>query len=280
MKNTFKYIIAFALGLAAVSCNKTLEKDEVEAGFAPKSEIPTVTTPVVEDVVAVEKKVVVSVTFAGFSEETDSLELGFLVTTDPTFTKTKAVLVDPATVGTDGKVTVDLPVTIATKNYIRATASSVSGTNFSETVEVDVPDIPWYQAMAASYSGDAYSYWDEDSCSYPGHTISVAADGDAKTVTFTNFDAFAVGNGIPSVITGAYDEATRTVSVEITADGVFDVGLAAAGIMAVPMDNNFDPVGSFSIAFSSDYTTMVVQPYGCYGGGWYEIYYQTEYTAN
>ena len=280
MKNTFKYIIAFALGLAAVSCNKTLDKAEVEAGFAPKSEIPTVTTPVVEDVVAVEKKVVVSVTFAGFSEETDSLELGFLVTTDPTFSKTKAVLLDPATVGADGKVTVDLPVTIATKNYIRATASSVSGTNFSETVEVDVPDIPWYQAMAASYSGDAYSYWDEGGCSYPGHTISVAADADAKTVTFTNFDALAIGNDIPSVITGAYDEATRTVSIEITADGVFDVGLAAAGIMAVPMDNNFDPVGSFSIAFSSDYTTMVVQPYGCYGGGWYEIYYQTEYTAN
>lgn len=280
MKNTFKYIIAFALGLAAVSCNKTLDKAEVEAGFAPKSEIPTVTTPVVEDIVAMEKKVVVSVTFAGFSEETDSLELGFLVTTDPTFSKTKAVLLDPATVGADGKVTVDLPVTIATKNYIRATASSVSGTNFSETVEVDVPDIPWYQAMAASYSGDAYSYWDEGGCSYPGHTISVAADGDAKTVTFTNFDALAVGNGFPSVITGAYDEATRTVSIEITADGVFDVGLAAAGIMAVPMDNNFDPVGSFSIAFSSDYTTMVVQPYGCYGGGWYEIYYQTEYTAN
>lgn len=280
MKNTFKYIIAFAMGLAAVSCNKALEKDEVEAGFAPKSEIPTVTTPVVEDVVAVEKKVVVSVTFAGFSEETDSLELGFLVTTDPTFSKTKAVLVDPATVGADGKVTVDLPVTIATKNYIRATASSVSGTNFSETVEVDVPDIPWYQAMAASYSGDAYSYWDETSCSYPGHTISVAADGDAKTVTFTNFDALAVGNGIPSVITGAYDEATRTVSIEVT-DGMFDVGLSVAGIIAIPMNTDFDAIDTFSIVFSADYTKMVVQPYGCNSAqGWYEIYYQTEYTAN
>lgn len=268
------------MGLAAVSCNKALEKDEVEAGFAPKSEIPTVTTPVVEDVVAVEKKVVVSVTFAGFSEETDSLELGFLVTTDPTFSKTKAVLVDPATVGADGKVTVDLPVTIATKNYIRATASSVSGTNFSETVEVDVPDIPWYQAMAASYSGDAYSYWDEDGCSYPGHTISVAADGDAKTVTFTNFDALAVGNGIPSVITGAYDEATRTVSIEVT-DGMFDVGLSVAGIIAIPMNTDFDAIDTFSIVFSADYTKMVVQPYGCNSAqGWYEIYYQTEYTAN
>jgi len=280
MKNTFKYIIAFALGLAAVSCNKTLDKAEVEAGFAPKSEIPTVTTPVVEDIVAMEKKVVVSVTFAGFSEETDSLELGFLVTTDPTFSKTKAVLLDPATVGADGKVTVDLPVTIATKNYIRATASSVSGTNFSETVEVDVPDIPWYQAMAASYSGDAYSYWDEDSCSYPGHTISVAADGDAKTVTFTNFDALAVGNGIPSVITGAYDEATRTVSIEVT-DGMFDVGLSVAGIIAIPMNTDFDAIDTFSIVFSADYTKMVVQPYGCNSAqGWYEIYYQTEYTAN
>lgn len=273
-------MIALAFGLAAVSCTETLDKAEVEAGFAPKGEIPTVTTPVVEEVVALDKKVVVSVTFSGYSEKTDSLELGFLVTTDSTFAKTKAVIVDPAAVGTDGKVTIDLPVTIATRNYIKATASSVSGTNFSETVIVDVPNIPWYQAMAASYSGDAYSYWDETDCSWPGHTISVAADGDAKTVTFTDFDALAVANGFPSVLTGAFDEATRTVSFELT-DGTFDVGLSPAGIIGVAMTTDFDPADTFSIVFSEDYTKMVVQPYGCNSdGSWYEIYYQTEYTAN
>ena len=281
MKNTFKYIIAFALGLAAVSCSKTLEKAEVEAGFAPKSDIPTVTTPVVEDIVPVDKKVVVSVTFSGYSEATDSLELGFLVSTDPTFASSKAVILDPATIPADGKVTVDLPVTISTKNYIKATASSVSGSNFSETVEVDVPSVPWYQAMAASYTGNAYSYWDETSCSWPSHTISVEADAENSTVTFSNFDALAIANGLPSVVTGSYDDATRTVSFALAEDFTFDVGLAAAGIMAVPMTAEFDNAASYSIVFSEDYTKMTVQPYGLYAAaGWYEIYYQTIYVAN
>lgn len=281
MKNTFKYIIAFALGLAAVSCSKTLEKAEVEAGFAPKSDIPTVTTPVVEDVVPVDKKVVVSVTFSGYSEATDSLELGFLVSTDPTFASSKAVILDPATIPADGKVTVDLPVTISTKNYIKATASSVSGSNFSETVEVDVPSVPWYQAMAASYTGNAYSYWDETSCSWPSHTISVEADAENSTVTFSNFDALAIANGFPSVVTGSYDDATRTVSFALAEDFTFDIGLAAAGIIAVPMTAEFDTAPSYSIVFSEDYTKMTVQPYGLYAAGsWYEIYYQTIYVAN
>lgn len=281
MKNTFKYIIAFALGLAAVSCSKTLEKAEVEAGFAPKSDIPTVTTPVVEDIVPVDKKVVVSVTFSGYSEATDSLELGFLVSTDPTFASSKAVILDPATIPADGKVTVDLPVTISTKNYIKATASSVSGSNFSETVEVDVPSVPWYQAMAASYTGNAYSYWDETSCSWPSHTISVEADAENSTVTFSNFDALAIANGLPSVVTGSYDDATRTVSFALAEDFTFDIGLlAAAGIIAVPMTAEFDNAASYSIVFSEDYTKMTVQPYGLYAGSWYEIYYQTIYVAN
>ena len=272
--------MAFALGLAVVSCNKALEKAEVEKGFAPKGEIPTVTTPVVEEIVPVDKKVVVSVTFSGYSETTDSLELGFLVSTDPTFATSKAVIVDPATIPADGKVTAELPVTIATKNYVRATASSISGSNFSETVEVDVPSIPWHQAMAASYTGDAYSYWDETDCSWPSHTIEVAADAEANTVTFTNFDAFAVSKKFPSQVTGVYDDETRTVTFELAEDSTFDVGLGAAGVVAVPMTPDFENAESYSVVSSADYTQMTVQPYGLNGGGsWYEIYYQTTYVA-
>ena len=228
--------MAIAVSLAFASCDKALDKAEVEAGFAPKTGIPEVTKPVVGEIVAVDKKVDVTVTFSGYSESTDSLELGFLVTTDPTFESTKAILLDPATIPADGTVTVSIPVTVATKNYIRATASSVNGSNFSEIVEVDVPAIPWYQAMASTYSGDAYSYWDEDSCSWPGHEITVTADGEANTITFSNFDALAVANGFPSVITGTYDDATRTVTIP-TEEGLFDVGLSAAGI-TIPQDIN------------------------------------------
>ena len=272
--------MAIAVSLAFASCDKALDKAEVEAGFAPKTGIPEVTKPVVGEIVAVDKKVDVTVTFSGYSESTDSLELGFLVTTDPTFESTKAILLDPATIPADGTVTVSIPVTVATKNYIRATASSVNGSNFSEIVEVDVPAIPWYQAMASTYSGDAYSYWDEDSCSWPGHEITVTADGEANTITFSNFDALAVANGFPSVITGTYDDATRTVTIP-TEEGLFDVGLSAAGIIGVAMDTEFENVTTFCIQFSADYTKMVVQPYGCNSAaGWYEIYYQTTYSAN
>ena len=281
MKNTLKYIFAFAMGLAALSCNKTLEKAEVEAGFAAKTPVPTVSEITVGEIVPVEKSATVTVKFGNFTAETPGLELGFLVSLDPTFKSSKAVLVTPEQVGEDGAVTVTLPVTIASKNYVMATASSVSGTNFSAVAELDVPSIPWYQAMATSYTGDAYSYWDDTDCSWPSHTIKVAADGENNTVTFSDFDALALYYEFPSVVTGTYDDATRTVTFELTEDSTFDVGLAAAGIPAYPMNADFDFVGTYSIVFSADYTKMTVQPYGLYDGtNWYEIYYQTTYVAD
>lgn len=280
MKNTLKYIFAFAMGLAALSCNKTLEKAEVEAGFAAKTPVPTVSEITVGEIVPVEKSATVTVTFGGFTAETPGLELGFLVSLDPTFKSSKAVLVTPEEVGADGTVTVTLPVTIASKNYVMATASSVSGSNFSPVAELDVPSIPWYQAMASSYTGDAYSYWDDTECSWPSHTIKVAADGENNTVTFSDFDALAVSNKFPSQVTGVYDDETRTVTFELAEDSTFDVGLGVAGIVAVPMTPDFDDAESYSVVFSADYTKMTVQPYGLNGGGsWYEIYYQTTYVA-
>ena len=280
MKNTLKYIFAFAMGLAALSCTKALDKADVEAGFADKTPVPTVSEITVGEIVPVEKSATVTVTFSGFTAETPGLELGFLVSLDPTFKSSKAILVTPEELDANGTVTMKLPVTIASKNYVKATASSVSGTNFSALTEIDVPSIPWYQAMATSYTGDAWSYWDETECSWAGHTIDVAADGENNTITLTNFDALATSKGFPSVITGAYDDATRTVTFTLAEDFTFDVGLAAAGISAVPMTPDFDYAASYSVVFSADYTQMTVQPYGLYAGGWYEIYFQTTYVAN
>lgn len=281
MKKTLKYIVAFAMGLGALSCNKALDKAEVEAGFDAKTPVPTVSEITVDEIVPVDKSATVTVTFSGFTAETPGLELGFLVSLDPTFKSSKAVLVAPEDLDENGNVTVKLPVTIASKNYVKATASSVSGTNFSAVAELDVPSIPWYQAMATSYTGNAYSYWDETDCSWPGHTIELAADGENNTITLTNFDALAIKNKFPSVVTGTYDDATRTLTFALDDNYTFDVGIAAAGIVAIPMTPEFATAGSYSIVFSADYTKMTVQPYGLNGGGsWYEIYYQTTYTAN
>lgn len=281
MKNTFKYILAFTMGLAALSCNKTLEKADVEAGFADKTPVPTVSEVTVDEIVPVDKSATVTVTFSGFTAETPGLELGFLVSLDPTFKSSKAVLLTLEDLDENGKATVALPVTIASKNYVKATASSVSGSNFSPVVELDVPSIPWYQAIASSYTGDAYSYWDETDCSYPGHTINVTADGENNTITFSHFDPAGTGLGLPCVLTGAYDEATRTVTIALAEDYTFDSGLAVAGYLAVPMTPDFDYADTYSVVFSPDYTKMTVQPYGLYtGSGWAEIYYQTTYVAN
>ena len=143
-----------------------------------------------------------------------------------------------------------------------------------------MPSIPWHQAMASSYTGDAYSYWDETECSWPNHTIGVETDAENSTITFTNFDALAASKNFPSQVTGVYDDETRTVTFELAEDSTFDVGLGAAGIVAVPMTPDFDYAESYSVVFSADYTKMTVQPYGLYAGGWYEIYYQTTYVAD
>lgn len=281
MKNTFKYIIAFTIGLVALSCTKTLNKAEVEAGFAAKTPAPTVSEITVGEIVAIEKSATVTVTFTGVSADLPGLELGFIVSLDPTFKSSKAVSVSPEELDENGTVTKTIPVTIASKNYVKATASSQSESNFSAVVELDVPSIPWYQAIASSYTGDAYSYWDETDCSYPGHTINVTADGENNTITFSHFDPAGTGLGLPCVLTGAYDEATRTVTIALAEDYTFDSGLAVAGYFAVPMTPDFDSADTYSVVFSPDYTKMTVQPYGLNDGSdWAEIYYQTTYEAN
>lgn len=283
MKNTFKYIIAFTMGLVALSCTKTLNKAEVEAGFAAKTPAPTVSEITVGEIVPIEKSATVTVTFTGVSADLPGLELGFLVSLDPTFKSSKAVSVSPEELDENGTVTKTIPVTIASKNYVKATASSQSESNFSAVAELDVPSIPWYQAMAESYTGDAWSYWDETDCSWPAHTINVTSDGENNTVTLSNFDAFTVSNNFPSVITGVYNDQTRTVTFELAEDFTFDTGIASYGYFGIPMTDDFDYATTFSVVFSSDYTKMTVQPYGVLvasASQFAEVYFQTTYVAN
>lgn len=136
-KSTFFIISAFVLALA--SCAKAPEKATVEAGFAPKGEIPSVNTPELVELFPVEKRATIKATFSNFSENTDSLELGFLVSTDRTFSSSKAVLLTGLP---DGEATFDIPVTVGTTNWVVATASSIHGSTVSEVLEIVVPEVP------------------------------------------------------------------------------------------------------------------------------------------
>lgn len=281
MKNTFKYICALAIGLVAVSCNKALDKAEVEAGFAPKVTIPTVTNPVLEELILLEKCAVVSVTYSDYTADTDSLELGFLVSTDPTFATSKAVILE--TVPEDGTVTTKVPVTPGKVNYIMATASSVSGSNFSTALEVDVPTVPWYYMLAETYTADISTYFGYD---YKGHTVGVELSEDTNSVTFKNLDvSLAMYYGVHHQLTGTVNKENRTVSFELV-DGFVDIGLSAAGCFIHPMkwsdaDEDLTPADSFVISFAEDGSTMTVQSYGLVLGESYDdLYFDQIYTAN
>lgn len=279
MKNTFRYIAAAAALLLAASCQKALDKAEVEAGFAPKGPVPTASIDlssytIVED----EGYAEVKVTYAGLAADTDSLELGVLVSLTDNFLSSTFVPVDQTA---DGTYSVKIPVRPAQLNYVKAAAANINGSAYSQTLVLDVPAVPWYKTITTDFVGDAYSYWDEGSCSYPAHTISVSADGETNTVTFTNFDPFAVANGFPSVVTGTFDEETRVVDIPVDEYGMFDAGLGAIGYFCIPFDNPSDEniVSYMTVTFAEGFGSMTVQMYGTYNEGWYEIVLPTTYTV-
>ena len=282
MKNTFKYIAAAAAALLALSCQKeAMDKPEVEAGFAPKGPVPTVTIHTTGyKIVEEEGYAEVKVTYTGITEAMDSLELGVLVSLQENFLSSTPVVVNETA---DGTYTVKVPVRPAQVNYVKATVATISGSAYSETLTLDVPSVPWYKMIASSYSGDAYSYWDEGSCSYPGHTIGVKAEETAEgnIITFTDFCPFATSKGFPSVVTAVFDVETRVASIPLDEYATFDAGLSSAGIYAVPMNTDFDAVDYMTVTFSEDYSQMGVQ---CFGeqseAGWYEITLPTVYAAN
>ena len=285
MKNIFKYFAAAVVVVLAASCQGTLDKPEVEASFAAKGSVPAVALNMENYKINQDEGYAeVTVTYTGVSAELDSLELGILVSLTDNFLTSTFVPVEKTE---DGTYTVQVPVRVANKNYVKATAATISGSAYSEVLELDVPDVVWYKKMSKTYTGDAYSYWDEGSCSYEGHSISVVAvenpDGTA-TVTFTNFDPFAVANGFESVVTADFDINTRVANIALDENGAFDAGLSVLGpFVCVPFDNPSDmnTVDYMTVTFSEDYSEMTVQTFGTLSGeDWYEIVVTTTYLVN
>jgi hypothetical protein len=143
MKNILKYMPLVA-ALALVSCVKDApSKSEVEAGFDKfTGTMPTVTiASSVSSVDALAGTATVEVTFAGLSDELDSLSIGVLSDTDPTFANASYTkCAKPA----NGTMTLKAKVSANKHYYLRGVAAFNKGTSYSDVIEVDVPDIPFY----------------------------------------------------------------------------------------------------------------------------------------
>ena len=149
MKKIIAYIALPALIFTA--CNKVLELDEVEAGFAERGALPEVSidpSTIVVDEYA--QTVTLDVTFGGVTADMDSLELGLLSGQDAGFTESSVTLLEePA----NGTYRMTVHVAAGATNYVKAMAATTDGAVYSERITVDVPDIPWYYKIAAQYVG-------------------------------------------------------------------------------------------------------------------------------
>lgn len=285
---TIKYLaIAASALLLAVSCQKTLEKAEVEKGFAPKGAVPTSTINTSDfKIVEAQSYAEVTASFSGITSDMDSLEIGFLVSTDPDFTSSTSYLIEnPA----DGTFTQQVKVKIGTINYVKAFAGNTDGASFSETLALDVPTVEWYKVLAGKYTADVYSYWDEGACSYEDHVLEIAFDLDAKKMTINNIDPWAYPQGVPTSLTGDVDLEARTVTF-VSETGYFDTGLSGYGFITYALDpaalneGNLVPVAEMTFKFSEDGQQISAPVYCTYSikegnSGTVDIYLPQIYSA-
>lgn len=214
MKKVLTYLcIAAACIITSVSCNKAaLSKSEVEAGFAAKGPVPTVT---IDKNIPVEVTVAtVNVTFAGISEaSSDSLSIGVLVSSDPTFYKSKFYAAETLA---DGTYAVECEVEPNATVYFRGVAANVNGTNYSETVSIVTPDVPFWAKVGGVYGCTEFSERYGDS--YEGHSIIIVVNDDHTTCTIGNLEPYYAGEGYlypdMNYVSGVLDNDAQTITVK------------------------------------------------------------------
>lgn len=271
--------MALTLTLAA-SCNKALEKDVVEAGFAPAPAVPTVSNLVVSEVNEIEKKAVITATFAGVSADLDSLEIGFMSSTDPTFANSSAVLVEnPA----DGTFSVEVPVMPGATNYFVAMAATTGGANYTQVLPCEVPDIPMWAKLAESYAGTYYSWYDGSAA----NAVHLQISEDHSEVMLYNFDPFLSSalkrDPAPGLncLTGKLDQENYTITFTADQPPFFMLSAADAAVVVFGPDGE-TPVTEFVVKVSQDCQSITIPEYGCYStgqGGFYDRWGGDEATA-
>lgn len=279
------------MALASVACNKVLEKDEVEAGFTAKEGVPSVT---IDPNVVVDEyagTVTVTATFSGVSADMDSLEIGFLSSTDPSMTLTtdsgRAVLIEnPA----DGTYTCDVTVTPGVTNYIMAMAATTGGAAYSEKLTVEVPDIPWYYKVGTRYAGTVTTDQYGSSKSYE-HVVELEFSEDFSTLTVIDMDPWAVNNvnynpGQNNVGVGQVDLENRTVTFYPDESGYVNIYLSPVAFLFPVSDiteEGFYSDDKYVITFNEDGSVIDFPLYAVFSpsaGGLVEIYDPFTLTKN
>lgn len=247
---TARYFALAILTLLAVSCQKAMEKSEVEAGFAAKGALPEVTIDLTNYTIDETKATAtVTATFANVPEA-DVVELGFLVSSSEDMSAATALVLEETT---DGTYTVNLKVKTGMLNYVVATAATLDGSVYSEVLALDVPAVLWYKSVTDTYKADLHSYFEEDGCRYLGFEMGVELDVQNKTVTLTNLDAWAAKQGVPTTLTGTIDLDTRVVTFDCSTEFV-DHGIAAYGFYLVSLDPEAFAAGNLSVLTSMQAT--------------------------
>lgn len=273
MKNILKYL-PFVAALALVSCVKDApSKSEVEAGFDKfTGTMPTVTiASTASKIDAAAGIATVDVTFAGLSDQLDSLSVGILSDTDPTFADASFVKYENPTNGT---VSLKAKVRANSHYYLRGVVAFNKGTSYSDVIEIDVPDIPFCDKAAGTYSGAAPGYWGDEYTA----TIQIVADPDDNSkVMVYNLDTYLANKGYTAakgynIYSGTIDEKNLQVVVENGSSPGLS-GFALLGFNTPDpdtADSYVDIVLQFDSAFSS---VTVTNAWGLYtAAGWYEIY--------
>ncbi len=285
-----------AASVALLACNKEApSKAEVEKGFTPfKASTPTVSIDLDNYTFDNVKGIAsVTLTVSGVSADCDSLSVGFLTTTDSTMKTTKFFPVEGVTA--DGSFTIDtVSVITGKRNYIVASASTLAGTQLSEVLVIDVPDIEWYKKLpitgegTKSYYAHLVAYWGDEYDS----TIKVSYDPTTHMVTFSDFDPYLLSNKFSVFVVGEAniaDVENPTVTIEVDAEeGAFEIQDPGTGLVAfyqllgLPMTDDFKDASTYTITFNKEMTKMTVQAWGLYSiknDGWFEKYPTTVYDA-
>jgi len=283
MNKIFKYgALTLLSSLAIVACNKSApEKDSVESGFSASAGLPSVSLDMTNyEYDNVAGYATVTATFSGITAAMDSVELGFLSSTDDSFYTSNFVEVNPS----DGTYTADVKIVAGTTNYVVACASTTDGTNFSDVLAIEVADIEWYKKLPITFvadvtgaSGDAYS----------GTAITVTYDSENNLLELTPFDPYLASLGYSTTVYAELggDLENPSASVVMEDGGYFSLNSNIAtkySLIGLPLS---DDASSFTdellITFPKDMTSMTINPWCLYqsGKGWWEIYYATTYTA-
>lgn len=213
MKNISKIIFVASIALAAISCNKPApEKAAVESSFDACAPVPTASIDA-QSFSTDGLTATVKVSFSGVTEAAqDGLSLGLVYSTDPTFSQSSFI---PADKLEDGTYTMTCNVIAKSKTYFKAAAANKGGSSYSETLAMDIPDIPFYLKISGTYFVKETS---KASKVYE-HDIEIAVDENDNTkCIIKNVEPFFASNGYLfdrgfNYLNGIVDNDAETITV-------------------------------------------------------------------